>query len=180
MQVEQDLNQMWNKPRLKSSKVTTFNTFNLNLLSLRPQRQRSTQTRWRSTRKTTSPRDLQGKWSPRWVCRISSTTLGEMKKNYYETSFPPSCDKRSWRRTQTWRTSTSLKPRWTSKGEPLCLGFNERHTYIYVLDLILSRAWESLPEYGVSLFVVKFHGEKKEELLVSQFIKLGWNWRQCW
>jgi len=27
------------------------------------------------------------------------------------------------------------------------------------------RAWESLPEYGVSLFVVKFHGEKKEELL---------------
>ena len=29
------------------------------------------------------------------------------------------------------------------------------------------RAWESLPEYGVSLFVVKFHGEKKEELLVS-------------
>ena len=31
----------------------------------------------------------------------------------------------------------------------------------------LFRAWESLPEYGVSLFVVKFHGEKKEELLVS-------------
>ena len=24
-----------------------------------------------------------------------------------------------------------------------------------------------MPEYGVSLFVVKFHGEKKEELLVS-------------
>ena len=154
---------------------------NLNLVSLRLQRQRSTQTRWRSTRKTTSHPDLQGKWSPRWVSsRISSTTLGEMKKNYYETSFPPSCDKRSWRRTQTWRTSTSLKPRWTSKGELLCLGFNERHTYIYVLDLILSRAWESLPEYGVSLFVVKFHGEKKEELLVSQFIKLRWNWWQCW
>jgi kindlin 2 len=27
------------------------------------------------------------------------------------------------------------------------------------------QAWQSLPEYGVSLFVVKFHGEKKEELL---------------
>ena len=35
------------------------------------------------------------------------------------------------------------------------------------------RAWESLPEYGVSLFVVKFHGEKKEELLVSHlFLRL--------
>ena len=27
------------------------------------------------------------------------------------------------------------------------------------------RAWQSLPEYGISLFVVKFHGEKKDELL---------------
>eukprot|EP00095_Tigriopus_kingsejongensis_P007015 maker-scaffold232_size243569-snap-gene-0.17 protein:Tk07015 transcript:maker-scaffold232_size243569-snap-gene-0.17-mRNA-1 annotation:"unc-112-related protein" len=27
------------------------------------------------------------------------------------------------------------------------------------------KAWQSLPGYGVSLFVVKFHGEKKEELL---------------
>ena len=27
------------------------------------------------------------------------------------------------------------------------------------------KAWQSLPDYGVSLFVVKFHGEKKEELL---------------
>ena len=27
------------------------------------------------------------------------------------------------------------------------------------------RAWQSLPEYGVSLFVVRFHGEKKDELL---------------
>ena len=35
------------------------------------------------------------------------------------------------------------------------------------ITLIVLRAWESLPEYGVSLFVVKFHGEKKEELLVS-------------
>ena len=27
------------------------------------------------------------------------------------------------------------------------------------------KAWQSLPDYGVSLFVVRFHGEKKEELL---------------
>merc|ERR1712113_1131769 len=27
------------------------------------------------------------------------------------------------------------------------------------------RAWQSLPEYGISLFVVRFHGEKKDELL---------------
>ena len=36
----------------------------------------------------------------------------------------------------------------------------------------LFRAWESLPEYGVSLFVVKFHGEKKEELLVSHLFEI--------
>jgi kindlin 2 len=27
------------------------------------------------------------------------------------------------------------------------------------------KAWQSLPDYGVSLFVVRFHGEKKDELL---------------
>ena len=27
------------------------------------------------------------------------------------------------------------------------------------------KAWQSLPDYGVSLFVVRFYGEKKEELL---------------
>ena len=27
------------------------------------------------------------------------------------------------------------------------------------------KAWQSLPDYGVSLFVVRFHGEKREELL---------------
>ena len=27
------------------------------------------------------------------------------------------------------------------------------------------RAWQSLPDYGVSLFVVRFHGEKKDEIL---------------
>ena len=27
------------------------------------------------------------------------------------------------------------------------------------------KAWQSLPDFGVSLFVVRFHGEKKDELL---------------
>ena len=27
------------------------------------------------------------------------------------------------------------------------------------------KAWQSLPDYGVSLFVVRFHGEKKDELV---------------
>lgn len=27
------------------------------------------------------------------------------------------------------------------------------------------KAWQSLPDYGVSLFVVRFHREKKDELL---------------
>ena len=27
------------------------------------------------------------------------------------------------------------------------------------------KAWQSLPDYGVSLFVVRFFGEKKDELL---------------
>ena len=27
------------------------------------------------------------------------------------------------------------------------------------------RAWQSLPDYGVSLFVVRFHREKRDELL---------------
>lgn len=27
------------------------------------------------------------------------------------------------------------------------------------------QAWQSLPEYGVTLFVIKFDGHKKEELL---------------
>ena len=27
------------------------------------------------------------------------------------------------------------------------------------------KAWQSLPDFGVSLFVVRFHGEKRDELL---------------
>jgi len=46
----------------------------------------------------------------------------------------------------------------------------ESHTNVKDLNLLESkmnfiRAWQSLPEYGVSLFVVRFHGEKKDELL---------------
>jgi len=46
----------------------------------------------------------------------------------------------------------------------------ESHANVKDLNLLESkmnfvRAWQSLPEYGVSLFVVRFHGEKKEELL---------------
>lgn len=33
-------------------------------------------------------------------------------------------------------------------------------------------AWQSLPEYGVSLFAVKFMGQRKEELLGVAFNRL--------
>jgi len=46
----------------------------------------------------------------------------------------------------------------------------ESHANVKDLNLLEAkmnfiRAWQSLPEYGVSLFVVRFHGEKKDELL---------------
>merc|ERR1712227_521020 len=46
----------------------------------------------------------------------------------------------------------------------------ESHANVKDLNLLESkmnfiRAWQSLPEYGISLFVVRFHGEKKDELL---------------
>ena len=34
------------------------------------------------------------------------------------------------------------------------------------------KAWQSLPEYGISLFIVKFMGHKKEELLGVAFNRL--------
>ena len=42
----------------------------------------------------------------------------------------------------------------------------ESHANVKDLNLLESkmnfvRAWQSLPEYGISLFVVRFHGEKK-------------------
>lgn len=46
----------------------------------------------------------------------------------------------------------------------------EAHANVKDLSLIESKlkfiqAWQSLPEYGVTLFVIKFDGHKKEELL---------------
>lgn len=46
----------------------------------------------------------------------------------------------------------------------------EAHTNVKDLSLMESklnyiRAWQSLPEYGVTLFVIKFDGHKKEELI---------------
>lgn len=34
------------------------------------------------------------------------------------------------------------------------------------------KAWQSLPEYGISLFVINFMGHKKEELLGVAFNRL--------
>ena len=39
------------------------------------------------------------------------------------------------------------------------------------------RAWQALPEYGISLFVVKFVGSKKEVGLLSNMIRLWFNVR---
>lgn len=46
----------------------------------------------------------------------------------------------------------------------------ESHANVKDLNLLEAkmnfiRAWQSLPEYGVTLFVVRFHGERKDELL---------------
>ena len=46
----------------------------------------------------------------------------------------------------------------------------EAHTNVKDLNLLEAKmnfvkAWQSLPEYGVSLFVVRFHREKKDELI---------------
>merc|ERR1719319_46816 len=53
----------------------------------------------------------------------------------------------------------------------------EAHANVKDLNLIESKmnfikAWQSLPEYGVSLFVVKFHGERREELVGIAFNRL--------
>lgn len=46
----------------------------------------------------------------------------------------------------------------------------EAHANVKDLPLIEAKlnyikAWQSLPEYGISLFIVKFMGSKKEDLL---------------
>ena len=53
----------------------------------------------------------------------------------------------------------------------------EAHANVKDLNLIEAKmnfikAWQSLPDYGVSLFVAKFHGEKKNELLGVAFNRL--------
>ena len=46
----------------------------------------------------------------------------------------------------------------------------EAHANVKDLNLLEAKmnfikAWQSLPDFGVSLFVVRFHGEKRDELL---------------
>merc|ERR1712179_306067 len=53
----------------------------------------------------------------------------------------------------------------------------EAHTNVKDLNLIEAKmnfikAWQSLPEFGVSLFVVKFHGERKDELVGIAYNRL--------
>ena len=50
----------------------------------------------------------------------------------------------------------------------------EAHSNVKDLNLIEAKmnfikAWQSLPEFGTSLFVVKFHGERREELVGIAF-----------
>lgn len=54
----------------------------------------------------------------------------------------------------------------------------DAHANVKDLNLIESKmnfikAWQSLPDYGVSLFVVKFHGERKEELLGISYNRIS-------
>jgi len=59
----------------------------------------------------------------------------------------------------------------------------EAHTNVKDLNLVEAkmnfiRAWQSLPEFGVSLFVVKFHGERREELIgvaFNRIMRMGLN-----
>lgn len=56
---------------------------------------------------------------------------------------------------------------WRTQATPRIL---EAHANVKDLSLIDAKlkfiqAWQSLPEYGVTLFVIKFDGHKKEELL---------------
>jgi len=53
----------------------------------------------------------------------------------------------------------------------------EAHANVKDLNLIEAKmnfikAWQSLPEFGVTLFVVKFHGERREELVGIAFNRL--------
>ena len=53
----------------------------------------------------------------------------------------------------------------------------EAHANVKDLNLVEAkmnfiRAWQSLPDFGVSLFVVRFHGERKDELLGIAFNRM--------
>jgi len=77
-------------------------------------------------------------------------------------------------------TEDYVAKRFTKKrGKNKCRGkILEAHANVKDLNLIESKmnfikAWQSLPEYGVSLFVVKFHGERREELLGISFNRIS-------
>ena len=79
----------------------------------------------------------------------------------------------SWKRTPMSKIWRWLKPNWiTSKviisKLPVWLFWNTKKNP----KIKLITAWQSLPEYGVSLFVVKFMGQRKEELLGVAFNRL--------
>merc|ERR1712001_358731 len=53
----------------------------------------------------------------------------------------------------------------------------EAHANVKDLNLLEAKmnfikAWQSLPDFGVSLFVVRFHGEKRDELLGVAFNRM--------
>ena len=53
----------------------------------------------------------------------------------------------------------------------------EAHSNVKDLNLVEAkmnfiRAWQSLPEFGINLFVVKFHGERREELIGIAYNRL--------
>ena len=53
----------------------------------------------------------------------------------------------------------------------------EAHSNVKDLNLVEAkmnfiRAWQSLPEFGTNLFLVKFHGERKEELIGIAFNRI--------
>lgn len=61
-------------------------------------------------------------------------------------------------------------PRFLKRKSKLRHKILEAHTNVKDLNLLEAKmnfikAWQSLPDFGISLFVVKFHGEKKDELL---------------
>lgn len=65
-----------------------------------------------------------------------------------------------------------LAPRYQKKikGKTAVNRILEAHANVANLTLLESKlkyiqSWQSLPEYGVTLFVIKFDGHKKEELL---------------